>query len=87
MGLRIAKIDEETITQELGNVSLKTLDDFSTRRLIGSDHVPVLFWVELAGQLVESTKSQNITVSCRLSAWGEGMQLGEVGSEGRAVPE
>ena len=58
MRLGIAKIHQETITQELGNVSVKTLDDFSTRRLIGSDHVPVLFGVELAG---ESRRIHQIT--------------------------
>jgi len=45
MGDRVAKIHQETITQELGNVSVKTLDDFSTSSLIGTDRVPLLFWV------------------------------------------
>src|SRR5262244_2631460 len=51
MRLGIAKIDQEPITQEMGNVSVKPLDDFRTRRLIGTDDFPVLFWVELGREL------------------------------------
>jgi len=47
MCLGIAKIDQETIAQELGNVSVKTLDNFSTCRLIGTYHVSVHFGIEL----------------------------------------
>src|SRR5262245_39560295 len=50
MGMGIAKIDQETITQELGNVSVKTLDDFRTSRLIRPYHVTPVFRVELAGK-------------------------------------
>src|SRR5256885_2659929 len=51
MSLGISKIDQETITKELGDVSVVSLDDFSTSRLIGSNHVPVLFGVELRREL------------------------------------
>src|SRR2546430_6250494 len=50
MGLGIAKIDEETIPKELGNMSLIALDDFRTCRLIGTNDFPVLFGVELGGE-------------------------------------
>src|SRR5205814_9331675 len=51
MSLGISKIDQETITKELGDVSVVSLDDFSTSSLIGSNHVPVLFGVELRREL------------------------------------
>src|SRR5262245_6468075 len=50
MGLGVAKIHQETITQELGNVSVKTLDHFGTHPLIGTHHVTPVFWIELRGQ-------------------------------------
>jgi hypothetical protein len=50
MGLRIAKIHQQSITQELGNMSVKMLDDFRTRRLIGTDDFSVVFWVKLRGE-------------------------------------
>ena len=46
MGLGIPKVHQESIPKELGNVSVKMLDDFSTSRLIGTDDFPVLFGVE-----------------------------------------
>jgi hypothetical protein len=51
MCVGIAEVHEEPVTQELGNVSVKTLDDFSTSRLIDTYHVSVHFWVELRCQL------------------------------------
>ena len=48
MCLRIAKIHQETITQELGNVSVKTLDDFCAHLLIRTDNFPKLLRVELS---------------------------------------
>jgi hypothetical protein len=50
MGLGIAEVHQESIPQELGNMSVKTLDDFRTSSLIGTDHLTVLFGVELRGQ-------------------------------------
>jgi hypothetical protein len=51
MRVGIAKIDQEPIAQELGNVSVKTLDNFGTRLLIGTHQVTVLFRVEPGGEL------------------------------------
>ena len=51
MGLGIAKIDQKTITEQLGDMSIVALDDFGTDPLICTDHIPVLFGVELAGEL------------------------------------
>src|SRR5262249_4567250 len=48
---RIAKIDQEPVPQELGNIPIVALDDFRTRRLIGTDDLPILFGVELGGEL------------------------------------
>src|SRR5262252_2646328 len=47
MGLGVAEVHEETIPEQLGNVSVKTLDDFRTSRLICPHHLPVHFGVEL----------------------------------------
>ena len=70
MCLGIAKVHEETIPEQLGDMSIIALDDFGTDALIRTDHVPVVFGVELAESVVESTRSQNITVSWRRSASG-----------------
>ena len=51
MGVGIAKVDEETITEQLGDMPIVALDDFGTHRLIRPHHVPVVFGVELAGEL------------------------------------
>src|SRR5215831_2986350 len=48
--LRVAKIDQETIPQELGNMSIVALDNVGTHPLICTHHVPVLFGVKLGGQ-------------------------------------
>ena len=47
VSLGIAKIDEETVTEQLGDMSIVALDDFRTRRLIRSDDFSVHFGVEL----------------------------------------
>src|SRR5262252_6571723 len=47
MGVGIAEVHQQSIAQELCNVSVKTLDDFRTSGLIGTYHVSVHFWVEL----------------------------------------
>jgi hypothetical protein len=47
MGLRIAEIDQETITKVLGNIAIIALDDVGTHPLIPADHVPVVFGIEL----------------------------------------
>src|SRR5262249_34341145 len=51
MRLRIAKVDQETIPEQLGDMPIVALDDFCTSRLIRTDHVTPVFRVELAGQL------------------------------------
>ena len=43
----IAKIDEESIPEQLGDMPIVALDNVGTHPLIGTDHVPVLFRVEL----------------------------------------
>ena len=72
MGLGIAELDEKTIPEQLGNMSFIALDDSvqtfwyactTSRYSSGSS------WEE---SRVESTRSQNMTVSCRLSASGGG---------------
>src|SRR5262245_16671794 len=51
MGLRIAEIDQETITKQLSDMSIVALDNFGTHSLICPHHFPVLFGIELGGQL------------------------------------
>src|SRR5215470_4643179 len=50
VSLGIAEIHQETIAQELGNMSVKTLDHFSTHGLIRTYHITPVFRVELAGE-------------------------------------
>ena len=50
MGLGIAKIDEETIPEQLGDMSFIALDDFRADFLICMDHVPIVFGIELGGE-------------------------------------
>src|SRR5262245_27106773 len=47
----IAKIDQETIAKILGDVTLIALNHPSTGGLIGTNHVPVVFGIKLAGEL------------------------------------
>jgi hypothetical protein len=58
MGVGIAKVDEQSISQELGDVTVIASNHLRTRGLIGTYHVPVLFGVELAG---ESSRVHHIT--------------------------
>src|SRR2546430_606417 len=51
MSMGIAEVHQETITQELGNVSVKTLDDFRTSSLIHTDDFSILFGIELCREL------------------------------------
>jgi hypothetical protein len=50
MGLGIAEVYQQPIPKELGDVPIVVLDDFRTSSLIGTDHVPVFFGVELGGE-------------------------------------
>src|SRR5215471_8733822 len=47
---RIAKVDQQTITEQLGNMSIVALDHAGTHPLIGTHHVPPVFRVELGGE-------------------------------------
>src|SRR5215471_11827039 len=51
MCLGIAKIHQEPITQELGNVSIIALDNLCTGGLVGTNDFPVLFGVKLRRKL------------------------------------
>src|SRR5262245_40867807 len=48
--LRIAKVDEETIPEQLGNMAIKALDYFGTKPLICTHHITVFFGIELGGK-------------------------------------
>jgi hypothetical protein len=50
MSVGIAKIDEETISEQLSDMSIVTLDNVGTHPLICTHHIPVLFGVELGGE-------------------------------------
>jgi hypothetical protein len=50
MGLGIAKVDKQTITQKLSGISLVALDDFRADVLVGTYHVPIVFGIELGGE-------------------------------------
>jgi len=45
--LRIAKVHQESIPQQLGDMAIKAGDDLSTDTLIRTDHVPIVFRIEL----------------------------------------
>src|SRR5262245_18438335 len=47
----VAKVDQESITQELGTMSFVALYHLSTSGLIGTDNWAILFGAELAGEL------------------------------------
>ncbi len=50
VGLRIAKVDQEPIPQVLGNMPVQALNDLSTGRLIGPQHLAEIFGVKLASR-------------------------------------
>jgi hypothetical protein len=50
MCLRIAEVHEEPIPEELGDMPIVALDHLGAHLVIGPDHVPVLFGVELGGE-------------------------------------
>src|SRR5262249_27198513 len=47
----IPEVDEQSVAQQLGDMSLVALTHLRTRRLIGTDDVPVVFGIELAREL------------------------------------
>jgi hypothetical protein len=50
MGLRIAKIDQEAITEILCNMAIKVPDDLCTRGLIGPHDRTQIFRIKLPSQ-------------------------------------
>ena len=66
---RIAKVDQEPIPEQLGDMPIVALDNVGTHPLIRTDHVPVLFGIELAGEtrgVHEVTKHHRKLPSLRL---------------------
>ena len=45
-----AKVDEQPITEVLGDIPVKALDNLSTGGLIGLHHFTEVLWIELAGE-------------------------------------
>jgi hypothetical protein len=50
MGLGVAKVDQESIAQELRYMPVIALDDRGARGLVGPHDVPIFFRVKLRGQ-------------------------------------
>src|SRR6516165_2985142 len=50
MGVGIAEIDEQTVTEQLGDMSIKALNDFRTSTLVRTDDFAILFGIELGGE-------------------------------------
>jgi len=50
MGLGIAEVHQESIPQELSNVTVIASNHLNAGDLISTDHVPVVFGIELAGE-------------------------------------
>src|SRR5712691_8364802 len=56
MGPRKAKIDEEPITEQLGNMAVVALDDLCCGLLVGAHNFAEVFWIELTGQTGRTDK-------------------------------
>jgi hypothetical protein len=50
MSLGIAKVHEEPVTKELGDMPIKPCDDLGADLLVLTDDFPVVFRVELGGE-------------------------------------
>src|SRR5215831_10380483 len=50
MCVGIAEIDEKTISEQLGDMPIIASNHLRTGGLVGTDHFPVLFGIELAGK-------------------------------------
>jgi hypothetical protein len=50
MGVGIAEVHEEPIPEQLSNVPVIASNQLRTGGLVGTDHVPVVFGIELAGE-------------------------------------
>ena len=51
MGVGVAKIDKQPVTEQLSDMPIVALDDFRTNPLIRTDHVTPVFRIELRCQL------------------------------------
>src|SRR6266699_983824 len=58
MRLGITEIHKQSVTKQLGDMPIVALDNVGTNPLIGTDHLPVLFGIELAG---ESSRIHQVT--------------------------
>ena len=65
-----AKIHQQPVAEILCDVAFVLVNHLGGGRLVGAHDLPQVFGVELLGDLVESARSQNITVNCRRSASG-----------------
>jgi hypothetical protein len=63
MGLRIAKVHQQPIAEILGNMALEALDDRSTGLLYARTTFRSSSGSRRPARAVESTRSQNSTVS------------------------
>jgi hypothetical protein len=50
VGDRVAEIDEQTVAKQLSDMPIVASNHLRTGGLVGMDHFPVLFGVELAGE-------------------------------------
>src|SRR5262245_18336501 len=51
VSLGIAEVHKDPVTKARGDMPIVALDDFRTSALIRTDYVPVLFGIELGGEL------------------------------------
>jgi hypothetical protein len=50
MRLGIAKVDQQAVAQVLGDIAVKAADHLGARLLIGPDHLPPVFGIEVRGE-------------------------------------
>ena len=65
---RPAKIDQHPVADIAGNEAVKLADRGRDTRLIVADQLAQVFRLETRAREVEPIRSQNITLTCRLSA-------------------
>src|SRR5262249_7566598 len=81
VGGRPAKVDHEAIAEVLRHIAVPGLHRRHRRLLVGTHHGAVVFGIELLDSFVQSTRSQNSTVTwggAGSGAWriGSGMLVG-----------
>ena len=82
MGDWIPEVDQQAVTQVLGNMPIVPTDHFGAGRLIRTHHLPQLFRVELRG---ERGRAHEVTEHhCQLATFRLGWVLG-VGGWGLAT--